>query len=290
MKVKIIQILLDKYICVNENNEIITCIKNGNMKKKKIYVGDNAKVIISSNTYIIIEILDRMNFMIRPPVANIDIMVLCISAKNPEPDYILLDKQIVLCLSKNIKPIICITKTDLDENDNVFNYINNVYGKFYDIVNVNALLNKGIDKIRSLLHDKTSAFSGNSGVGKSSIVNLLNQNDKLEIGEIGAKSNKGKHTTKEVRLFNIENNTFILDTPGFSSYELFDIEYKKLSKYFKQFNDSSCKYLDCSHTNEKNDVCDIKSKVSNKIIDESLYERYIYIYNELYKKDKIKYK
>ena len=290
MEVKVIQILLDKYICIDKNDNIITCIKNGNMKKQKIYVGDNVKIIISSDTYVITNIIQRVNFVIRPPVANIDIMILCISAKNPEPDYILLDKQIVLCLNKNIKPIICITKTDLDLSNEVFNYISKVYGKYFDIVKVVAIKGAGIDKLKELIKGKTTAFSGNSGVGKSSIVNLFNLNYKLEVGNIGIKSNKGKHTTKEVRLFNISHETFILDTPGFSSYEIFDVTYKELGKYFKQFDKCNCKYLDCRHTNEKEDVCDVKNKVLNGTIDKALYERYIYVYNELYKKDSLKYK
>ena len=290
MEVKVIQILLDKYICIDKNDNIITCIKNGNMKKQKVYVGDNINVIISSNTYIITKIIERKNFVIRPPVSNIDTMVLCVSAKNPDPDYILLDKQIVLCLNKNIKPIICVTKTDLDVEDKVFKYITRVYGSYFDIVKVIAIKNIGINKLKGLIKSKTTAFSGNSGVGKSSIVNLLNPATKLEIGGISIKSNKGKHTTKEVRLFNIEHETFILDTPGFSSYEVFDVTYKELSKYFKQFNSCNCKYLDCRHTNEKEDVCDVKNKVLTNEIDKELYERYLYIYNELYKKDSLKYK
>ena len=290
LEVKVIQILLDKYICIDKTDKIITCVKSGNMKKQKVYVGDNANVIISSNTYVITEVLSRSNFVIRPPVANIDTMILCVSAKSPEPDYILLDKQIILCLNKNIKPIICVTKTDLDKENKVLNYIESVYGKYYDIISVVATLNKGIDKLKNSLNGKTAAFSGNSGVGKSSIVNLLNPDHKLEIGDIGLKSNKGKHTTKEVRLFNIAHETFILDTPGFSSYEVFDVTYKELTRYFKQFESCNCKYLDCRHTKEKEDVCDVKYKVLNNEIDKDLYERYIYIYNELYKKDTLKYK
>lgn len=297
MKAKVVQILLDKYICITENEERIVCIKSGNMKKNKIYVGDNVEIIISSNTNVITAILNRKNFMIRPPVANIDSMILCISVKTPEPDYILLDKQIVLCLHKNIEPIICITKVDLKGSQEVIEYIENVYGKYYKIIKITTKEHDLNTKLFKILKSQTSAFSGNSGVGKSSIINLLNKSynigdceDLIEVGEIGLKSKKGKHTTKEVRLFNFKDDTFILDTPGFSSYEVFDVSHKELKHYFKQFDEFTCKFDDCKHTNEKEDVCMIKYNVLENKIDKYLYERYLYIYNELYKKYTMKYK
>lgn len=296
MEAKVVQILPQKYICIAENDRRIECVKNGNMKKNRIHVGDNVKIIISSNTNVITQICDRKNYMIRPLVSNIDIMILCVSVGSPKPDYILLDKQIVLCLYKNIKPVICITKVDLVGSEEVIKYIESVYGKYYDIIKVTTSESELSKRIFKVIKGKTSAFSGNSGVGKSSIINLLNKSynmgdcdDLIEVGEIGVKSKKGKHTTKEVRLFDFKNNTFVLDTPGFSSYEVFDVEHKELKQYFRQFDEYVCSFADCRHTNEKEDVCAVKSAVAHGEIDKGLYERYLYIYAELLKRYNTKY-
>ncbi len=296
MEAKVIQILLDKYICKDiSDDKTITCIKSGNMKKTKIYVGDNVLINLSSSTYVIMDICTRKNEVIRPPVANIDQMILCISTSNPSPDYILLDKQLVLCKQKNIKPVICVTKVDLDGSKEIIEYIERVYGKYYKILGISVKEGTCMNELMEVLKNNTSAFSGNSGTGKSSIVNYINsENEELkdiqEIGEISIKSKKGKHTTKEVRLFNIMPNTFILDTPGFSSYEIFDLSYKELKDYYEEFLKYTCKYDDCRHFNESADVCKIKELVNENKIDKGLYDRYIYIYNELVKKDSMKYK
>ena len=228
---KVIRIDLDIYILKVKNSEdIISAKVRGNLKKKEsILVGDLVEVERVKEDYMIINVQKRNNSLIRPPVSNIDQMIIVVSVGAPNPDYILLDKQIVLCFSKKIKPVICVNKIDLADEDieakKDIEYINSVYGKIgVEVVYVSAKKEIGIDSLKQLLRKKTSAFSGNSGVGKSSIVreilDISEEKSKLEVGEIGRKTKRGKHTTKSVTLYSIDTDSYILDTPGFSSYEL----------------------------------------------------------------------
>ncbi len=166
IKSKVIEILLDKYITVDEeSNSLHTAILPGNMKKNKIYVGDIVNINKSYDIYVITEIYQRKNFVIRPPVSNIDQMILLVSIDNPKPDYILLDKQLVLCRSKNITPIICINKIDLLNDDlNIdLEYIKKTYSNI-EILEISSKDEIGLEKLKEKLLGKTSAFSGNSGV------------------------------------------------------------------------------------------------------------------------------
>lgn len=286
---KVIGIDLDiYYLNIEYRNEIIPSKLRGNLKKSKnILVGDIVKVEKIDQDYMIKDIIKRKNFLVRPPVSNIDQMIIVVSVGAPSPDYILLDKQLVLCMSKNIKPIICVNKIDLISEDKVvkeeLEYINSIYSNIgVDIVYVSAKNGDGIDKLKMLIKGKTSAFSGNSGVGKSSITKkVIDKLEVIEIGEIGRKTKRGKHTTKSVKLYTIGDNTYILDTPGFSSYELYDIEYRDLTKYYPEFLKYSCDYDDCMHVLENIDVCAIKQNVEKKNIDKGRYERYVYIYQKL---------
>lgn len=295
---KVIKIDLDiYYLSIEHKNEIIQSKLRGNLKKSKnILVGDIVKVEKIGQDYMIKDIMNRKNSLIRPPVSNIDQMIIVVSVGAPTPDYILLDKQLVLCISKNIKPIICVNKIDLIDEDktvkNDIEYINNVYSKIgVDIVYVSAKNGNGINDLKKLLNGKTSAFSGSSGVGKSSITkNIINNIYFVEIGEIGKKTKRGKHTTKSVKLYTIDKDTYILDTPGFSSYELYDIEYRDLRKYYPEFLNYSCNYDNCMHVLENIDVCVIKQNVEKENIDRGRYERYVYICQKLKEKYDKRYK
>lgn len=293
---KVTEILLDKYIVklLDDKNEVIEVFTRGNIKKKtNILVGDIVKLERAYDKLVIIEVEARKNELIRPPVSNIDTLVIVISIYNPEPDYILLDKQIAFCISHNIEPVICVNKVDI-ENETVANnikYIDNVYGKLgIDIVYTSAKESTGIKDLVNILENKTSAFSGNSGVGKSSITKTIVGEDKIEVNSISQKGNRGRHTTKYVKLYEINDNTYILDTPGFSSYELYNIEAKELKNYYPEFLNCKCDYDDCNHIKEDISVCDVKRKLSDSTIDKGRYERYVYIFDKLKEKEDKKYK
>ena len=282
---KVIRIDLDIYV-IQTKKEIIQAKARGNTKKKgSILVGDVVCLEKAGQDFMITSIRNRQNSLIRPPVSNIDQMIIVTSLATPVPDYILLDKQIVLCMSKGINPVICINKIDL-ENANEqskldLEYIKNTYSNLgIEILFVSAKEKVGLDELKRILKGKTSAFSGNSGVGKSSITSELIGEDVL-VGDIGQKSNRGKHTTKSVNIYSIDEDTFILDTPGFSSYELYDIEYRDLKDFYPEFKSCHCDYSDCAHVIEDNSVCDVKRKLNEGKIDQGRYDRYVYIYEKL---------
>ena len=282
---KVIRIDLDIYV-IQTKNEIIQAKARGNTKKKgSILVGDVVCLEKAGQDFMITSVRNRQNSLIRPPVSNIDQMIIVTSLATPVPDYILLDKQIVLCMSKGINPVICINKIDL-ENANEqskldLEYIKNTYSNLgIKILFVSAKEKVGLNELKRVLKGKTSAFSGNSGVGKSSITSELIGEDVL-VGDIGQKSNRGKHTTKSVNIYSIDEDTFILDTPGFSSYELYDIEYRDLKDFYPEFKSCHCDYSDCAHVIEDNSVCDVKRKLNEGKIDQGRYDRYVYIYEKL---------
>lgn len=285
MIARVKEIVLNEYILENiEDNSEIKASLRGNIKRKNgILVGDLVEVEVCYDRYMIKKILPRKNSLIRPPVANIDNLVIVVSLSTPSPDFFLLDKQIVLAKFKDILPIIVINKIDLNISDITnkdLSYIKNVYGNLgFQIIEVSAKNNIGIDVLKKKLHNKISAFSGNSGVGKSSIINEIFGTNSLTF-EVAKKTNRGRHTTKHVKIYKNED-MYVLDTPGFSSYELYDIEYKELKNYYPDFLECKCDYLDCSHVFENEKVCGVKKAINDGRIDKNRYDRYVELFKKL---------
>ena len=279
------EIVLNEYVLENiEDNSEFKASLRGNIKRKNgILVGDLVEVEVSYDRYMIKKILPRKNSLIRPPVANIDNLVIVVSLSTPSPDFFLLDKQIVLAKFKDILPIIVINNIDLNISDITnkdLSYIKNVYGNLgFQIIEVSAKNNIGIDVLKEKLHNKISAFSGNSGVGKSSIINKIFGTNSLTF-EVAKKTNRGRHTTKHVKIYKNED-MYVLDTPGFSSYELYDIEYKELKNYYPDFLECKCDYLDCSHVFENEKVCGVKKAINDGRIDKNRYDRYVELFKKL---------
>ena len=296
---KVIRIDLDLYYVYIEDlaNSVSAKVRGNQKKKGNVLVGDIVEVEKVDNDYMISNVRNRVNSIIRPPVSNIDQMIIVVSVGEPVPDYILLDKQIVLCMAKGIKPIICVNKIDLSEDNSKakedIEYIKRVYSSLgIEIIFMSAKKEFGLKDLVKILKGKTSAFSGNSGVGKSSITRKIigEEEEKIEVGDIGKKSGRGKHTTKSVRIYSLDSVSFILDTPGFSSYELYDIEYDELTNYYPEFNRIKCLYDDCVHVTEGIDVCNVKKELEKNNIDKGRYERYLYIYTKLKEQYDKKYK
>lgn len=285
MIARVKEIVLNEYVLENiEDNSEFKASLRGNIKRKNgILVGDLVEVEVSYDRYMIKKILSRKNSLIRPPVANIDNLVIVVSLSTPSPDFFLLDKQIVLAKFKDILPIIVINKIDLNISDITnkdLSYIKNVYGNLgFQIIEVSAKNNIGIDVLKEKLHNKISAFSGNSGVGKSSIINKIFGTNSLTF-EVAKKTNRGRHTTKHVKIYKNED-MYVLDTPGFSSYELYDIEYKELKNYYPDFLECKCDYLDCSHVFENEKVCGVKKAINDGRIDKNRYDRYVELFKKL---------
>lgn len=301
---RIEDIKLDKYLAENIiTGEKFLAIAKGNIRKSiKIKVGDIVKIIKEDNNYIIISVLPRINDFIRPPVVNIDYMYITISVKSPVPDLLLLDKQLIVAISKNVTPIIVINKIDLEKENSkkikISKTINDIYTKLgYKVLEVSAKDKINIEKIKDIEKNKMVVFSGSSGSGKSSIIKTLvteTISDNIEIGKVSKKLERGRHTTKYVRLYEIHNikgeKIYLLDTPGFSSYEIFDIKSEDIKKYYKEFQKIECSYKDCNHINEDIKECKVKQEVKEGNIDTGRYERYITIYNDIKLKEKNKYK
>lgn len=254
-------------------------------------VGDRVEIdIIEENkkTAIITKILPRDNYIKRPKLANLTRLIFVISAKEPKPDLLLLDKQLAFAEFLKIEPIIVINKMDL-ENQEIINNIKNIYQNIgYKVLITSAKQKQGIEEIREILQDKTSAFSGNSGVGKSTILNSIFGKDLTKEGVISNKNKKGKNTTTIVQLYKIDKKTYIADTPGFSTFDIYEIETTDLYKYFKEFKEEekNCKFVGCTHIKEQE--CGIRMALEEGRISKQRYENYIKIYKDL--KDKEEHK
>ena len=227
------------------------------------------------------KILPRRSYLIRPHVANVNQIILVIAAKSPAPDLMLLDKLLITAECKDIHVVICINKIDLDEKQE-YNKIVEAYKKAgYKVLLVSSKTDYGFDELCMVLKNKTTVFSGQSGVGKSTILNKIMNSLVMKTGEISEKNERGKHTTRHAELIELKSGGFILDTPGFSSFELSDIPYDQLASFYPEFTkmQNSCKYTGCSHLCEPG--CVVMEGLESGIVDEGRYRRYVQIITQL---------
>ena len=283
MQGKIVGNVSNIYQIKTENN-IYKSYARGKLKQEEIIpmVGDIVEIEIideEEKEAIIEKIKTRKNEIKRPKISNIDQIIFIISIKNPKPDLLMLDKQLVYVENLNIEPIIVINKIDLSDK---YKTIEELYCKIgYKVIPISNKEKIGIEKLKEELKGKTSVFAGNSGVGKSSTINALFEENKTLEGEISKKNKKGKNTTTETKLYELEQNTYIADTPGFSNFEITEIESKELDMKFREFKDNipKCEFVGCTHIKEKN--CEIKKAIESGEISKERYERYCKIYEEL---------
>lgn len=274
-----------------ENNKIIKCMARGKFKKEEItpVVGDYVEYEYQDEENgMINEILPRTNYIKRPKMANITQMIFVLSMKMPKPDLLLLDKQLAFAEYNNIKSIICLNKIDLEKED-VINEIYDIYEKIgYKVIKTNAKTGEGIAEVCKCLENNITAFSGNSGVGKSTMINSIFKNEITQEGEISSKNKKGKNTTTSIKLYKLQEKSYIADTPGFSTFDIYEIESENLSKYYVEMekNIKDCEYVGCTHIKEEN--CGIKQAVENNKISKKRYETYCKLFLELKEKEKYK--
>lgn len=276
------------------NNQIYEANARGKLKKEEItpVVGDNVKIQIldeENKKAIIEEILPRTTYIKRPKMSNITQLILVVSSKNPKPDLLLLDKQLAFAEYLGIKSVIVLNKTDLDTKQD-FEKIKTVYENIgYKVIKTVAKGKEGIEDLEEELKGNINAFSGNSGVGKSTLINAIFKDTITQEGEISQRNKKGKNTTTSTVIYEIDENTYIADTPGFSTFDISEIEYRELDKYFKEFKPllENCEFVGCTHIKEEK--CGIKQALEQGKVDIGRYERFCKIYEELKEKYKYKY-
>ena len=274
---------------VEIEDTIFSCNARGKFKSDDItpVTGDIVEIEITDENKkngVINKIENRKNYIKRPKIANITQIIFVVSMNMPKPDLLLLDKQLAFAEAMDVNPIICINKIDLESEDKS-NLIEELYSNIgYKVIKTNAKIGENIDEIKKVLKENITAFSGNSGVGKSTLINNIFKQYLTEEGDISLKNKKGKNTTTTVKLYKIDNNSYIADTPGFSTFDISEIPSEELSKYFVEFNRfiSECKYIGCSHIKE--DECGVKKAVADNKISMTRFENYCKIYNDL--KDK----
>ncbi len=226
-------------------------------------------------------ILDRRNAFVRPPVANIDQLAIVLAVRSPDPDLMLVDKLLITCLSKDIRPLILINKFDLDDAHRVDELKKAYQGTGFPIIVLSKFFKDSYQELRRELIGYTTAFAGQSGVGKSTILNMILDNWLMETGDISDRIQRGKHTTRHVQLFRLDGGGFIVDTPGFSSFSVSDISHNSLEQYYPEFEEciGQCRFKGCSHTSEPD--CAVRDLIGQQKLDQKRYYRYVELYREL---------
>lgn len=286
---KIIKGIAGFYYVDNGNGVVYECRAKGIFRNRKIkpLVGDDVEFTVlneeerEGNVDVI---LPRRNELIRPAVANVDQALVIFSITHPEPNLNLLDRFLVMMEVQSVPVKICFNKTDLtDEKER--ESLGKIYESAgYPVYFTSTYEKEGIEAVRELISKKTTVLAGPSGVGKSSLTNLLYPSAAMETGGISEKIERGKHTTRHSELFGIGNGTYMMDTPGFSSMYIEDLECGDLKEYFPEFSEyeEDCRFLGCVHIGEP--VCGVKEAVKSGKISRSRYENYKLLYQELKEK------
>ena len=278
------------YVHVVEHG-LYECKAKGIFRKRKIkpLIGDNVLIDVIDDKEKkgnIVEILPRENELIRPAVSNIDQAMVIFAAAEPNPNFNLLDRFLLLMGKQGVPVIICFNKRDIVEQKEL-DLLYHTYEKCgYHILFTSTYTKEGVEQVKEQLKDKTTVLAGPSGVGKSSMMNLLQPKAQMETGEVSEKIKRGRHTTRHSEIIHIEGNTYVMDTPGFSSIWIDQFEKEELKDYFTEFLEfePECKFKGCVHINEP--VCGVKKALAEGKISEIRYENYVNLYEELKEKRK----
>lgn len=271
---------------VAEGEKIYKCLARGKLKKEKIspLVGDEVEFTVTNSEKqegVIEQILPRKNELKRPKMANLTQLILVVSMKMPSPDLLLLDKQLVFAEFMGLKATIVLNKVDLEDKEEI-DRIAKLYESIgYKVIQTNAKEGIKVGEIKTLLEGETTAFAGNSGVGKSTLINSIFEQELTQEGDISDKNQRGKNTTTSTTLYKYKENSYIADTPGFSTFEINEIPKEDLCHYFVEFVPylDKCEFQGCSHIKEEN--CGVKDALESGKISSQRYENYIKIYNNL---------
>lgn len=283
---KIVKGIAGFYYVHNQDKGLFECKAKGNFRNKKIkpLVGDNVVFdIIDEDKFLgnITEVLPRNNYLLRPEVANVDQAVIIFAVKDPEPNINLLTRFLIRMEKEGVETIICFNKEELVSGEECARLREIFAGSGCRIIFTSTYENTGIDELKTAIMGKTTVFAGPSGVGKSSTLNQIYPEALMETGNISEKIKRGKHTTRHSELFHICDNTYIMDTPGFTSLYLNEFDKDEIRFYFNEFAEyeGECRFNGCVHINEPG--CAVKEAVLKGQINEQRYDNYVGIYNEL---------
>jgi ribosome biogenesis GTPase len=279
-----IQKALSGFYYVDTGSEVLTCRARGKFRKEGVspLVGDRVEVReLGNGEGVVDKILPRRNFFARPAVANIDQLVVIASASIPKTDPFLIDRVASIAALKDCEVIVVLNKCDLDPADDLYG-IYQAAG--FRTLRVSAETGEGLEELKTVISGKLSAFTGNSGVGKSSILNALDPEFQLKVGEVSDALGRGRHTTRHVELFTLSCGAEIMDTPGFSSFETDELNLELKHRLPETFRDfvpylDDCRFVGCSHTKEKG--CAVLDALKHGKIQKSRHESYLRLHEEL---------
>lgn len=278
---------ISSFYYVEIDDKVYECRARGAFKHKNIefVVGDKVDIELTdeeNSKGVIIKLYRRKNLLKRPPIANVTQAVLLFSVKSPAPNFSLIDRFLIITGRQNVDTVICFNKIDLDDDGLVDKMIANYKESGSPAFAICAKTGYNIDELKKHLKDHISVVAGPSGVGKSTLINKLVKGLELQTGDVSHKIGRGKHTTRHTQLIEIDKGSFVADTPGFSSIEVFEIPENELKNYFLEFEDfdHSCKFgSKCLHENEPQ--CGVKEAVERNEIPVNRYESYLQLLGEI---------
>ncbi|MDF2538814.1 MAG: rsgA [Herbinix sp.] len=274
------------YVHVPEENTVYECKAKGIFRNQKVkpLVGDDVEIDTNDQpegSGIIAVIRDRKNELVRPAVANVDQAMVIFAAAEPDPNLNLLDRFLIMMQKQKVNTIVCFNKKDIVAGKELALLMDTYRHCGYEVVCTSMLQKEGVAEVFELIKGKTTVLAGPSGVGKSSLINVIQPKANMETGNVSEKIKRGKHTTRHSELIFIENETYLMDTPGFSSLYINELEKEELKDYFIEFKEyeNECRFIGCVHLNEPG--CAVKEALKEEKISKIRYENYTVLYREL---------
>lgn len=289
MQGKIIKGIAGFYYVYAEDGNTYECRAKGIFRKDKFkpLVGDNVDITVLDEKELegsVTEIHKRKNSLIRPAVANVDQALVIFAMDNPKPNFMLLDRFLIMMEREGVPAVICFNKKDLATTEELEFLYETYQSCGYQVILSSALKGEGLDEIEEVLQGRTTVVAGPSGVGKSSLTNSLQEEVEMETGEISRKLKRGKHTTRHAQIIPVAQDTFLVDTAGFSSLYIENMEEQELKDYFPEFRryEGRCRFQGCRHIHEPG--CAVKEALENNEISRLRYEDYLELHQELKEK------